>query len=186
MGIGMGKGAVISGIKQAVGDGFLIEEKDESDKGRVKKYYGLKMLLVEGEEGQSEQGYDNRTPGVRQSDPRGAKVIHRSEKDTLERHLEKNTVSNGIELLRKNTPDLDQPGEKTQYVTDYILEQLGDKQSEKFYRLVAAKVPEDTVRQMLSEVRADGAEHPAKVFTHKVKVWAVKQQVRSLAAGMSG
>ena len=47
-GIGMRRQAIISGIRQAVKDGYLIEEVDASDRRRTKKYYGLHMLAAGG------------------------------------------------------------------------------------------------------------------------------------------
>jgi hypothetical protein len=69
--------------------------------------------------------------------------------------------------------DLDQPKEKTAYITQVLLEELGDQQSEKFYRLVAAKIPEAVIREALSAIRVDGAEHPAKLFTYKMQRYAL-------------
>jgi hypothetical protein len=68
---------------------------------------------------------------------------------------------------------LDQPKEKTAYITQFLLEELGDQQSEKFYRLVAAKIPEAVIREALSAIRVDGAEHPAKLFTYKMQRYAL-------------
>jgi hypothetical protein len=50
---------------------------------------------------------------------------------------------------------------------------LGDKQSEKFYRLVAAKIPEAVIREAVSAIRVDGAEHPARLFTFKMQRYAL-------------
>jgi hypothetical protein len=69
----------------------------------------------------------------------------------------------------QNLHDLDQPQEKTAYVAQFLLDELGDQQSEKFYRLVAAKIPETVIREALSAIRVDGAEHPAKLFTYKMQ-----------------
>ncbi len=164
-GVGMGKKAVIDGLRQAVEDGFLIEEVDSGDRARIKKYYGLRMR-------DDIQMFDNRTPGVRSPNPWSMETEHRSEKDTLERNLKKETVTNGH---LKYLPDLDQPTEKTDYVAEAILNQLGDRHSEKFYHLVAAKIPEDEIRRVLSEIRVDGAREPAKVFTYRMNQYA--QQV---------
>jgi hypothetical protein len=71
-----------------------------------------------------------------------------------------------------------------EYVAQYILEELGDKKSEKFYKLVASKIPENVIRQALAEIRADGAKYPAKVFTHKMKQYALKQNKKGLLKGM--
>jgi hypothetical protein len=69
--------------------------------------------------------------------------------------------------------DLDQPQEKTAYVAQFLLDELGDRQSEKFYRLVAAKIPEAVIREALSAIRIDGAENPAKLFTFKMQRYAL-------------
>jgi hypothetical protein len=63
-------------------------------------------------------------------------------------------------------PDLGEPAEKTEYVAQQILKELGDKQSQRFYHLVAAKIPEGVIRETLAEVKADGARSPAKLFTY--------------------
>ena len=43
-GTGLSKPSVISGLRSAVEKGLLIEETDDSDKARVKKYYSLRMV----------------------------------------------------------------------------------------------------------------------------------------------
>jgi hypothetical protein len=73
-------------------------------------------------------------------------------------------------------PDLGDPPEKTEYVTKQILKELGDEKSQRFYRLVAAKIPEGVIRETLSEVRADGARSPAKLFTYKIQRYALTKQ----------
>jgi hypothetical protein len=54
--------------------------------------------------------------------------------------------------LRK-LPDIDQPKEKTKYLSDEIEAELGDKHSQAFYYLVAAKVPEGVIRHALAEIK---------------------------------
>jgi len=53
------------------------------------------------------------------------------------------------------------------------LDELGDQHSERFYRLVAAKIPEAVIREAISSIRVDGAEHPAKLFTFKMQRYAL-------------
>jgi hypothetical protein len=69
--------------------------------------------------------------------------------------------------------DLDQPKEKTAYIAHYVLDELGDQQSHRFYALVAAKIPEAVIREALSAIRVDGAENPAKLFTYKMQRYAL-------------
>ncbi|MBW7886489.1 MAG: helix-turn-helix domain-containing protein, partial [Caldilineaceae bacterium] len=59
-----------------------------------------------------------------------------------EENREEKTVANGV---FDSLPDLQQPKAKTAYVAEEILNQLKDRHSQRFYRLVAAKVPEHVV-----------------------------------------
>lgn len=94
--------SVKEGIKRAIKDGYLFCEVDISDKARTKKSYGLKMSPTF-------QGYNlppyqmtgvQSTPQMgtiyppqgEEVPPRGIESTHRSEKDTLEKHFEKNTM----------------------------------------------------------------------------------------------
>jgi hypothetical protein len=101
----------------------------------------------------------------------------------IEENKEKNTVNGVVKVGEKSAlqqlPDLGDPPEKTAYIAKHvILQALGDEKSLKFYELVAAKVPEQVIRETLSEVRADGARSPAKLFTYKIQRYALaKQQV---------
>lgn len=182
-GIGMRKQAIISGLRQAVKDGYLIEEVDKSDKGRIRKFYGLKMLhlgsIDEGGEGESKQRYENHTSGVRQSHSRTMKYTPPSEKETYERNLRK-TVNGDVKLIR-NMTNLNIPDEQADYIADYILEELGDKHSAKFYKLVSRKVPEGVIRQTISEIKADGANDPRKVFTFRMNKYALSSGHRATA-----
>jgi hypothetical protein len=71
---------------------------------------------------------------------------------------------------------LKDPPEKTEYVAQQILKELRDEQSHRFYHLVAAKIPEGIIRETLSEVRADGARDPARLFTYKIQRYALTKQ----------
>ena len=71
-GTGLSKTTVLVGLRQAEAHGFIMVEVDDNDKGRIKKYYSLKM-----------QGT---TPGVQKLYPCGRETIPRTEKETLERN----------------------------------------------------------------------------------------------------
>lgn len=73
--------------------------------------------------------------------------------------------------LRKLT-DLPQAKEETQYIADEIYRELRDKQSKGFYYLVASKVPEGVIRQILGEIKLGGARSPERVFTSRIKTYA--------------
>jgi hypothetical protein len=87
-------------------------------------------------------------------------------------------VKGGEKSSLHKLPDLGDPPEKTAYVAALILEALGDEQSQRFYQLVAAKIPEQAIREALSQIRADGARDPAKLFTYKIQRYALTQQKR--------
>jgi DNA-binding transcriptional ArsR family regulator len=94
-----------------------------------------------------------------------------SDNNRKENRQEKTVANGGIQRLQ----DLEQPQARTDYVAQTILKQLGDKHSLKFYQLIAAKVPEAEVRRALSEIKVDGARAPAKLFTYKMKRYALQQ-----------
>jgi len=99
----------------------------------------------------------------------------------IEENREKNTVNGvikgGEKSVLQSLPDLGDPPEKTVYIAQHvILPVLGDEQSRKFYELVAAKIPEQVIRETLSQLRVDGARSPAKLFTYKIQRYALTKQ----------
>jgi hypothetical protein len=107
-GTGLSKQSVIDGIERAIRHGYLTCDTDKKDLARQKKYYQLHMRsgvknldsnsdVKELDTGTGVKNLD--IPGVKDLDPdvkeldhRGIEFRHRSEKDTRERHLEKNTL----------------------------------------------------------------------------------------------
>ncbi len=149
--------------------------------------YKLEWFYLEGKFGISKSDLtltvrSDMTKTSDQTRPPASDQIRRSPSDNnKEENREKENPVNGIKLL-KGLPNLEQPDEKTDYVADLILSQMGDQQSEKFYRLVAAKVPEEIVRRHLGEIRQDGgAKHPAKVFTSRIKQYALQRAQDQIA-----
>ncbi len=49
-----------------------------------------------------------------------------------------------------------------------ILDVFGDNQSQRFYLLVARKIPEDYIRETLSELKQSTVRSKARVFTRKM------------------
>jgi hypothetical protein len=109
----------------------------------------------------------------------------------IKENREKNTV-NGVVKGRERSflqqlPDVGDSQEKTAYIAkDIILKALGDEKSSRFYELVAAKIPEQVIREKLAEVKADGARSPAKLFTYKIKQYALEARKRGVVKGMGG
>jgi len=95
-------------------------------------------------------------------------------------------VKGGEHSELQQLPDLREPPEKAAYVAQAILKALGDKQSAKFYELVAAKIPESVIRETLAAIKADGARHPARLFTYRMQRYALEQRKRGVVKGMGG
>lgn len=110
--------------------------------------------------------------------------------DSREIYIKPLTVRNGDQKTFKKSelqilPKLNQPVEQTQYLAGEILQQLGDRHSSRFYHLVASRIPEQVIRQALSEIKADGANEPAKVFTYRMKQYAEEHtQSHSLTSSL--
>jgi hypothetical protein len=95
-GTGLSERAVYDGLRKAVEHGLIEEEVDDSDRGRVKKYYCLKRR----EPGAAEpdrRDLQTLQPGVQTLHPplqtmqaRGARSAPRTEKETLERTNDSN------------------------------------------------------------------------------------------------
>jgi hypothetical protein len=61
------------------------------------------------------------------------------------------------------------------YMVDYISTSLNDTKSNKYYNLVAKKIPEHVIMGTLAEIKADGAKNPAAVFIYKMEKYALSQ-----------
>ena len=124
---------------------------------------GVEWFFIDGVFGVSKNDLTKASDQTRRS-PSGQ--TRRSPSDTNREENREETVRRNGGL--KDLPDLEQPDDKTAYLAEEILLELGDQHSAAFYRLVAKKVPEHIVRRALAEIRSDGADHPAKVFTHRM------------------
>ena len=110
-GTGLSERAVYDGLRKAVENGLIEEEVDDSDRGRVKKFYSLRMR----EEEAATDPLQSLQPGVqslhpplqtlhrgRQSLPgRGATPAPRTEKDTLERHFDPSNFERSDDRFRE-------------------------------------------------------------------------------------
>jgi Bacteriophage replication protein O len=165
-GTGLSLSTVQIALKGLLEKNCVITARNRSqEKGDEPTTYSLHML----------PDTENRQEGV----PKIGKGSYRKSvtQETDRQETVDNTVNGVVKgeegsSIRK-LQDLDQPKEKTAYVAQFLLDELGDQQSEKFYRLVAAKIPEAVIREALSAIRVDGAEHPAKLFTYKMQRYAL-------------
>jgi hypothetical protein len=108
-------------------------------------------------------------------------ALDNNNKDNREENTVNGVVKGGEQSVLQHLPDLGDPSEKTMYIAkDIILKALGDEKSSRFYELVAAKVPEQVIRETLAEVKADGARSPARLFTYKIQRYALERQKRGV------
>lgn len=96
-GTGLSEQGVRDGIEKAVEHCYMTVETDDSDRGRVKKSYALNMVNVVGSGVQSLEG------GVQSLDLYPPKFVPRSEKETIERNLEKEDTAHGHDKLTADT-----------------------------------------------------------------------------------
>ena len=104
-------------------------------------------------------------------------ALDNNNKENREKNTVNGVVKGGEKSILQQLPDLGDPPEKTAYIAKHvILQALGDEKSSRYYALVAAKVPEQVIRETLSEIRSDGARNPAKLFTYKIQRYALGKQ----------
>jgi predicted transcriptional regulator len=173
-GTGLSKPTVAAAVKGLVEKGIIEVERNRSkEKGDEPTTYRLRFEV-------QYPVLKNRTRGGKKNGQGGVKKSNTQE--TVIQETVNNTVNGVVKGVEKSTlqklPDLEEPSEKTEYIAEQILNELGDKQSQRFYHLVAAKIPEGVIRETLSEVRADGARDPARLFTYKIQRYALTMQKR--------
>jgi Bacteriophage replication protein O len=181
-GTGLSKKTLLETIKNLTEKNLIISERRRSkEKGDEPTTYRLNILGNTPENSSTPRGVKS-TPGggVKSTPhPRGKKY---TTQETVIQETVNNTVNGVVKGGEGSTlqklPDLGEPPEKTEYIAKQILKELGDEQSQRFYHLVAAKIPEGVIRETLSEVRADGARDPARLFTYKIQRYALTKQKR--------
>ena len=122
---------------------------------------------------------DMTTPSDLDRPPASGQIRRATSDSNRQEHREEKSVNGIFQQL----PDLDQPQAKTDYIAHTLVKALGDAHSLRFYRLVAAKLPESEIRRALAEVKADGADHPAALFTYKMKQLALKRSKARIGNG---
>ena len=95
-GTGMSKSAILRGIERAIEHGFLEVEVDDSDKGRIKKYYRLIQADDLHPEVSKRDMSQTNTPRATKQDITAPESIHQSKKETIERNLEKEPPPSAI------------------------------------------------------------------------------------------
>ena len=103
-GTGLSNRSVIEGIKRAIEHKFLICTIDDTDKARTIKSYALHMMPNTPDVKNVHSSYVDSThqlcriytPDVKNVHSSSEESTHRSEKDTLERHLKKDTLAGAV------------------------------------------------------------------------------------------
>lgn len=154
-GTGLSKPSVITGLRSAVERGLLIEEVDDSDRARVKKYYSLRMnpeSVSEVEEAEEEPshstenepqndqenggvkdlnaGVKNLYPDVKKVYPWGKKSLPRTQKETLERNNKKEITNNNTSESEK--PAVDSDAVVVALISRKIAKRVAQQLAEKF------------------------------------------------------
>jgi hypothetical protein len=182
LGTGMSKPGVIKGLNGLLQKKIITVEKKLSEQGDNEiNVYRLRF------QEQEKTGVVNNVDY--RSKQRSLGVVNEVDpQNTVIQHTVNNTV-NGVvkggersEIQRLK--DLEQPPEKTAYLAEEMVRALGDAKSQRFYELVAAKVPEAVIRETLAEIKADGARSPARLFTYRMQRYALEQRKRGVVKGM--
>jgi hypothetical protein len=179
-GTGLSKKTLLETLKNLVEKNLIISERRRSkEKGDEPTTYRLNIVGSR-EKNTTPRGVKS-TPGGGVKSTPGPSDKNYTTQDTVIQKTVNNTVNGvvkgGEKSALQHIPDLGDPPEKTAYIArDVILKALGDEKSVKFYELVAAKIPEQVIREVLSGVRSDGARSPAKLFTYKIQRYALAKQ----------
>ena len=172
-GTGLSKKTLLETLKSLIEKNLLISERRRSEeKGNEPTMYRLNILGEKSDKKNTPLGIKN-TPRPRSK--------NYTIQETVRQYTVNNTVNGivkgGEKSMLQQLPDLGDPPEKTAYLVQHvILPVLGDKQSRKFYELVAAKIPEAVIRETLAQLRVDGARDPAKLFTYRMQRYALAKQ----------
>lgn len=101
-GAGLGETCVKQGLARAIEHGYVICEIDDSDKGRIRKYYGLKLegRIATPDSREPTPDSRNATMPSRKPTRKGTDTDPRTERETLDRYSEKDTKE------KESTPSL--------------------------------------------------------------------------------
>ena len=165
-GTGLSLSTVQIALKGLLEKNCVITARNRSqEKGDEPTTYSLHMMPYS----------ENRQGGIPKIGKGGYRksVTQETERQQTVNNPVNGVVKGGAARSIQQLQDLDQPKEKTAYIAQYVLDELGDQQSRKFYTLVAAKIPETVIREAISAIKVDGAENPAKLFTYKMQRYAL-------------
>lgn len=179
-GTGLAKGTLCRALKSLSEKNILIPERRFDEKGgNLSTEYRLNI---------ADRGSDpkNTLGSKKRQAPLGSKtgqgLVKKQDKPLVQKRdtqqtVIQQTVFKTVNVADKNKkiqnlPDITKQADKIEYLAEDIIDQLQDRHSLNFYKLIAKKIPESVIRQMLSEIKTDGARDPAKLFTYKIGKYA--------------
>jgi hypothetical protein len=179
-GTGLSKKTLLETIKSLIEKNLIMSKRRRSEeKGNEPTTYHLNIV------GTKEEDTNPNDPLGVKSTPRGGVKSTPSPRgknyptqETVRQQTVTNTVNGVVKGGEKRNlqqlKNLEQPPEKTAYIAEHvILPALGDEKSRRFYELVAAKIPEGVIRETLSQIKVDGAQDPARLFTYRMQRYAL-------------
>jgi Bacteriophage replication protein O len=177
-GTGLSKSTVAVAIKGLVEKGIIEVQRNSSKaKGDEPTTYQLRFEVKDPVSENNTGGSPKTGQGLVQKSDTQTTVLQTTVLQTTVNNTVNGVVKGGEKNVLQQLPDLGDPPEKIAYIAKHvILQALGDEKSSRFYELVAAKIPEQVIREVLSEVRVDEARNPARLFTYKIQRYAVGQQ----------
>jgi phage replication O-like protein O len=157
----------------------IVEVRRDMSRDGVNDINTYSLHFLAGVGTKSPYGRDKRYPRVETPVSTTRNSVQETEYNTVngdEKIEEKIKTGTGDESIFAKLPALEQPPARTAYMAQALISTLGDKHSARFYQLIARKIPESAIRQALSEIKADGAHSPPKLFVFKMKQYALQHK----------
>ena len=200
-GTGLKKTAVCAAINGLQDKGLIVKEKCFDRRyGAIASAYRLNIKrrintpVPPSEQGTGDPSPSRRTGGIR-SGGEGLSVQANTQHTVSKIQL--NTNVNASNKNKKRSPlhelkDAQTDPNHIKLIAEDILDMLGDIQSKRFYLLVARKIPEETIRAILSELKNSRVRSKARLFTRKILDFSdfsanhqLEQEVEAMRANLA-
>ena len=175
------KSGIVKSKRTGRGNVFVLGEwVDISNKQNAKQkpkraewFYLERQLEMDEAEEATERGASDMHERAHQISRREQSDISDVQDRAHHNILNKEKINNTGTGLIEKLETIKQPSGRMEATADDIASQLQNPKSKGFYRLVASKVPEQIIRETLSEIKTDNhIENPPGLFTHRMKKYA--------------
>jgi predicted transcriptional regulator len=173
-GTGLSKQSVITALRKAVEDGLLIEEIDDSDTGRKKRYYGP-AIVAPAECNDPYSDVKDLDPDVKDLDLRGQRFRHRTEKETIERNHRKGDEKDFLDALVESEDYKLKQNEPLNYLIEVVADLLNTFPPRDGFKL--EKFWMNPLSDMVENAKGSSTEE---------KVQCVERSLRNLAEDNEG